>query len=1756
MSSPQLNLSCDQDAEQLIVKPTGRQLRSRSVSINSCSTAKSPKTSPSPSIDLVNTVETPTKTKNTKSAAIRSSILERRYSENLDNQVKEGDMDDTTNGRSSFSFVKTDTSFVAQQITTSTSQEQSSCVDVDVRVIYGSTSSCLLNVNKQKVIGPKRKKKALLNLNDTTMAIEPGCSDVPVDQRTFAVPETPSQRVKLPKVKLEKIKNIKGTRPKLDFNNPNEKPKRRAPVKKRVLKKNVGTKTSCSTQTEKTVKRPCPSFMDTSKCPIQLICPYLHSEFPCKYYYMGLLCPKGDSCQFQHNSELAEWMKDSLRYHILQMLLLPPESFEDVDTNFIQQLNKDEVLQFLNTLQNPDNAADQPLVIDTQDKERIINKLTIEDAVEYDFLESQDLNFLTMQQKERLNDYQINTRAQLMGLNLKQLHRLDIIHGNHIFDLIETINKKKENCVPQEANAVEDNLMIASGEIIEIDDEDSRLVIDENCQDINNVNELQTKDNNSEYKDTDQQYRLIEGEEETIEFVETAAQEIRKDTSLSLKDKVIKYKALYDMLCENSSASPDTMTSKSDNIKCDNNKNTDNDYIELDDDDDDENLISTQIRGTNNAEMDETLQSNDQQPLSVPGYVSENFAHTASDSDITNEMIDFDASENVLAFSPSPIEKASQDNNNNNNDGCVLLIESTPPNDDAANEVHITHSPEDKSNINTSDNNETLVNFILSPNEKEEIDELTVPSLQEHREAINEDDVSPPYEHISQSPEKSAKSYSNSIIDNVKEHDIVKEPLDANNQETDISKPILAKDYKPRKLKIHKRKDQTKNQCEKDLNEETHTKEVPNDDFLQNELKSTSEDVEAMMSVLYSDDNNKSVDIECPASSSLDNNDPPMRKISEKIKTNGKNERNKTVTIKVAAGLPKIKRLKSSKNITITKSTVKRRVSFDSCNDDLSSSSKDKSVITTKATQKGQKRSSKNITDDDAKNDNCSTTPEKIKKIDSSNGVNDESDCDTRCSNEEVKRRVPFEKKEVIEVINITDSCSSSDERQANKSKLENERQCNKMEKQSAEEKHESDEENLSLQNERNTKSKSKEDKQKHSPTSSKSSNKSCYVHMHSSDHVVDLQHEPVLRKNVHLITREGAIVKFDTNHNNENINNENVEYYKYSSTLYAKISTKKMQKLEIDSERISPNITPIASPTHDNYETIASPSPVRAGDTRGILVTARDYLCEEIDGRLTFPYIPYFLYEVDLSGLTVNKPNNIDKLMKTTFLDPRIFRRDTKAVANIMLQNQTQPEPSTSSLHYGQPIVTTPTNVPIPTHYPSTTMHNDPRNRIGQPSNSTYAQSTLMSYNSDSSISSMTPSLSSPTATSFGVMQPYIPNSQPTVSVPTTPIKTPNMILYESIQSSSWYHSLASSQKMHVNQTVTHLVSALNNFQRERRVYPTLAFDIFKLENAIEILDILKNLGIAIDIDGNIVKQQVPTVPSFPDHACQVAVRPTSQACNATYSFIQHVLAPSAQCPSMSQVCNSTIHEPFLSCYVQTPKPAKTCCSHKHQHQEEPVHQCSAEQSNSDEGQNDNRRFGGNNNNNNQFRKPYNQNQSDKPYNSNPKYNNPRFFKPSYGGNGGGGGGGGGDSHSPKRSTSPQSQYNGGGGGGFRGGGGGGGRFNRRFNNNNNNGGGNNEGNSWSSPPKSNTFNNRRLNRNNFYKNSNVDNNHNSTSPRRSSSPSGGGGGPSNNDQKCPSPPRTPPPSSPRPPLSSSPILSSPVRQKPQVSADEECWD
>lgn len=268
----------------------------------------------------------------------------------------------------------------------------------------------------------------------------------------------------------------------------------------------------------------------------------------------------------------------------------------------------------------------------------------------------------------------------------------------------------------------------------------------------------------------------------------------------------------------------------------------------------------------------------------------------------------------------------------------------------------------------------------ISPMEKEIIDDFSVTRMAEEYKEYEDD--SPPYENIVPSKESETEYRQKSPTltnrkerprlrsDNAQYMDDVSLTV---SQDSDItSTELKVKAYKPRRLKIPKSGGRTKDKTSpKDkVNEEKPPVALTNSNTQDGSAEpkvimsmrynkraklkmqtvtqgknltencTTDESVESMMSALYAEEgeivnslkNDESRQSLCSSHDPLNitiSTDPlDVNTSAVTTKTRSKLQRNKVISLKIAAGLSKNKRLKS-RNITVTKSTVRRRVSFE-----------------------------------------------------------------------------------------------------------------------------------------------------------------------------------------------------------------------------------------------------------------------------------------------------------------------------------------------------------------------------------------------------------------------------------------------------------------------------------------------------------------------------------------------------------------------------------------------------------------------------------------------------------------------------------------------------------------------------------------------------------------------------------------------------------------------------------------------------------
>uniref|UniRef100_A0A1I8Q776 C3H1-type domain-containing protein n=1 Tax=Stomoxys calcitrans TaxID=35570 RepID=A0A1I8Q776_STOCA len=1757
--------------------------------------------------------------------------------------------------------------------------------NVDIHLLYGSSSSVInaINLSKEKTMDPKKTPSSKKRKSKVDALEAPPQKTEAIEQPTSEVPHSSS---------------------KADTKNPNKpiNPKQKKPTKRgepqkrrvqgRTVKKNINkNKMAPPTQTEDKLQpiekedkilEPCCSLVENNKCTRQLSCPFLHSEFPCKYYYLGMQCPKAVNCQFMHNGILPDNIKNALQNHILDLL----ENPENTEIIFLQKAQ--EIQNIGECLRN---FQEKLRNISTPKKSTKHNDDELE--IEHKSLNNapQQLQIIETNSEMVIDSKETNTTSENFILE-----DTDEMLQEHDMSNIVASDKVE----PQNENMTSPPTIIS--EIINLDDDNEddeedeyvcRLVIDESSNE-------KKANNNSEEKVTSPplQNEVVESgcefedRNKILSSVEASLQELKNNITLPNMEKASKLVEIFEKLTEqeqlikrdlqlhdnspNETPCPDLEISVNADVEL-RSTNVEEHYKILKESRDvcKESLqklqSNTTPRGKNRyTELKVILdQLNQQEELVRKAGHAEEEMHSVSpaahlcevvvrDANLNDECILLDDelaevyihNDAALPRETSKYLRTIDDTNisglnkcSNNREENIISLDKNISKDCSINaeaievpcsekvevvsieilppEMLLQKTDEEFVDRQMKDNmlkpiapndtaivtddsgvlddqdeheNECLLRLELSPEDNEVIEDTNTFS-----KTTEPEEESPLYEileNASPAPKKTNKGRARLRSDNVQQTE------SSGGQESDTSSGAT-KSFKLRRLKLSELKQKkyrnvddtqmtdkvnfgehcelAKASCQS--TEKTDSK--PDNTVVETSLQ---ESVESLMSVMYGEDG----DTEDYTTAEMNKNTiPPI-----------KNTRDKIQKTQVAAGLPKARRL-NTKNITITKSQ-RRKVSFDTpCMSVLTSDNskaatnklqnrrgpyvalaklkphlleslhqhmqgndagtsftaitttcnttntcKNTTTVTSTTTSVGvlaKKRlftNSSNDGEDEGKDsDNETSVQLKLEKLVSLDNA-DQNDKDR--DNLEGTSVIRFRKNMMIKDLSKTDCYSSGDEKEqsvtlptsvssaATKAKQLKLNQVKEV-------KEEIDEDILGDLEHRIEEKGHKQRHESHNDieqnenmnsiivrpsTTTESSRRLSTRRRHKSPDDVfnDFQENISGRRG----STDRTIIQYgsDEECSNRRISNKNT-FFKNSSVIINTKSGSRIIRPHTDWDYPRQDITPISSPTH--ADSIASPSPGKGG---GNMVMPYDYHLEEIDARLTVYMAtrPYVLWEIDLSGLTVNRPNNIDKLKKATTLDPRIFGRDVKP------------------LQYQRSV-----SVPHSSHM--TIYPNDPRTRVQQ---SLSYENAVVSY---SGINTQTSSAFGISSQIMGTVDRFIPSSP--MNVPQVAQRSTSMILYEIIQNSTWFLSLPSSTQIQVNQTMTQLIMALNNFHRERLLNPGAVFDIFKLDNVVELLSNMNNLGICVDMYGNVVKKQTGPVaqaapvpmPSYtaaaaapmPSYAA-VHSCSTSAGCNAAYNnFLQQVLTPTtSNCPSVARVgCSGS--DRFVSCYVSPPKviDGTTCCAHKHQTQEhmpasQPMEKSMPDNNynnqqndnnnnnyNSNDSFNNNNRRGGNFN--NKFRKPYNQDQSQTSY-------NPRFSKPS--------------SQSPSRASSPQPQSysprRGGGGGGFggRGRGRGGGRFNNFRSQNNDEG-----GSSWSSSSPRKSFN----RNNNFNRNSNYDNNNSSNSY-----------GLDNNTAVAKSPPpapRTPPPfSSPNRAnqLGSSPILSSPAKRQVHASTDEENWD
>ncbi|XP_055849142.1 uncharacterized protein LOC129914102 [Episyrphus balteatus] len=171
-----------------------------------------------------------------------------------------------------------------------------------------------------------------------------------------------------------------------------------------------------------------------------------------------------------------------------------------------------------------------------------------------------------------------------------------------------------------------------------------------------------------------------------------------------------------------------------------------------------------------------------------------------------------------------------------------------------------------------------------------------------------------------------------------------------------------------------------------------------------------------------------------------------------------------------------------------------------------------------------------------------------------------------------------------------------------------------------------------------------------------------------------------------------------------------------------------------------------------------------------------------EINAHLTYPPMEYKLHQIYMPEYEVNRPTQVEKLLKANSTDPRLKKFVEKEKNHGVF-----PQSEYS-------------------FFPPNISQCDPR------------------------------------------LRPGCGNSCPDQNY------NVSRVLYSYLQRSQWYQELKSNLKIQINHSVSDLVRALNYFYKDPT--PQKIFDLFQIECAGVLLEVMRNVGIFIDVNGNITEE------------------------------------------------------------------------------------------------------------------------------------------------------------------------------------------------------------------------------------------------------------------------------------------------------------
>lgn len=245
-------------------------------------------------------------------------------------------------------------------------------------------------------------------------------------------------------------------------------------------------------------------FYISGVCANGNLCEYMHEDFPCRYYHLGLKHPKSSDsscCRFKHGGKLPvslyHYFKNQIKIWVLNQTKDRPELFDSLHTDYIEkfelkQLQLEQQHENTNDAHVIDPSTDMSLSIDSLKSNFClkeadqINKIPVDDLLGSGISPDQ-LHQITVESIKRMNcvasgDVKFN-HIQTLDSSFNNISR---INENPFRGFSETeLNKALENlsqidrCSPDEVSHQSEPPTQENSEDSSDSGEDFNLVIDD-----------------------------------------------------------------------------------------------------------------------------------------------------------------------------------------------------------------------------------------------------------------------------------------------------------------------------------------------------------------------------------------------------------------------------------------------------------------------------------------------------------------------------------------------------------------------------------------------------------------------------------------------------------------------------------------------------------------------------------------------------------------------------------------------------------------------------------------------------------------------------------------------------------------------------------------------------------------------------------------------------------------------------------------------------------------------------------------------------------------------------------------------------------------------------------------------------------------------------------------------------------------------------------------------------------------------------